>query len=291
VAGLGQARSAISIVNALPLGVGAAVGIHWTARSIARLAPGDRRTRAPAIEPRTSATPLVRTAARAALERYPPAQTGRRVRLRVRSSIPVARGLKSSSAVASSVVLAVARAGGHDPVPLEVARLVAEVGRSTGVSATGALDDALAGVRPGCVVTDNRHDAELRRIELGRDLGVALWIPPHTHPRSPTVRRRFAREPGLARRAVDLALAGDWAGAMDANSTLVEHAMGYRYGRLRAAVASAGAVASGVSGLGPALAVVGERTRLPALLRHLPRQGRRRTLGLFLEDAPPEGAP
>ena len=80
----------------------------------------------------------------------------------------------------------------------------------------------------------------------------------------------------MARRAVDAVLAGDWTGAMAANSTIVEKVMGYRYGPLREAVARAGAVAAGVSGLGPAFAAVAPVSRRPRVMGALPRDGRRR---------------
>jgi len=290
VRGVGSARAAISIVNALPLGVGAAVGIEWPARTTAYL-DGDRPTIARAsVRPRSSSTRLVQAAARASLDRFA-ASHGGRLRLVVRSSIPVARGLKSSSAVSASVALATARAAGAEPSPAEVARIAAEVGRATGTSATGAFDDALAGLVQGGVVTDNARDAELGRFEVDRRLAVVLWVPGRPHPRSPTARRRFTREPALARRAVDAALSGNWIEAMAANSSLVERAMGYRYAVLHEAVARAGAVASGVSGLGPTFAAVAPIDRLRRVLRALPRSGRRRTARWSLagDDRDPRG--
>ncbi len=285
--GVGEARAAISVVNALPLGIGAAVGIAWSAHATAYAPSRTSRALPAEVRPASSSTPVVRAAARAAVARF---ADGRRpeLRLRIRSSIPVARGLKSSSAVATSVALATGRALGQEPSAEEAARIAAIAGRRAGVSATGAFDDALAGLVPEVVVTDNRRDVELRRFPLDAGLRVALWIPGRPHPRSPSVRRRFRREARLARRAVDAALAGDWKSAMAANSVLVERAMGYRYDRVRASVAAAGALASGVSGLGPTFAAVVPAERLSRVLRALPpRTGRRRALALPQEPLAP----
>ena len=279
--GVATGRAAVSVVNALPLGVGAAVGIEWPARTIAVLEASRDRRDAPTVLPRRSATAVVRAAARTALERYGSGGPAR-VRLTVRSTIPVARGLKSSSAVTTSVALATARAGGVDPAPEEIARLAAEVGMATGVSATGAFDDALAGLVPGGVVTDNRRNVELRGLDIDPELAVALWIPGRRHPRSPKLRDRFRREHRLARRAVEAALAGDWTAAMLANTAVVEKVMGYRYDRLHALASRHGAVAAGVTGLGPAFAVLAPRRRVPAVLRGFPRDGARRSARLFL---------
>ena len=282
--GLATANAAISIVNALPLGVGAAAGIAWPARASATLAPGTTGSATTVIEPRRSRNPFVRATVRASRERFAPDLDGR-VSLLVRSTIPPARGLKSSSAVGSAVALATARACGSEASPSEVATVVADVGRSTGLSATGAFDDALAGLVGGWVVTDNRSDRELRRFRLDPTLRVALWIPPGRHPSSSSVRARFRRNQRLARRAVDAALDGDWSGAVTANTELVERAMGYRYGPLHAAVQHAGAVASGVSGLGPAFAAVTPVERIARVVRALPSAGIRR--GVRFAGAPP----
>ena len=289
MAGVGRARAAVSIVNALPTGVGAAVGLEWVARATATVTADRRPDERLEIAPSRAGTPLVRSAVAAAIGRYAPAEAGAR-RVVVRSTIPVARGLKSSSAVSSAVASAVARAAGASPQPEEIARLSAEVGRTTGTSATGAFDDALAGLRAGGVVTDNRRDALLRVLPLERDLVAALWIPARRHPPSPSTRRRFARSPALARRAADAALDGDWRAAMAANTELVERAMGYRYARARESVLRAGAVAAGVSGLGPTLVALSPRARARRVLAALPKGGgARRTVSLFLEPRRPAG--
>jgi len=275
--GVGTSRAAISVVNALPLGIGSAIGVEWPARATVHTREGPPRT---TILPRAARTPLVRATIRRAMEKFG-GRSPCAIRLLVSSTIPSARGLKSSSAVSSSVALAAARAFGQDPSPEEVAGLAAEVGRATGVSATGAFDDALAGLLPGGVVTDNRSDRLLSKFCLEPGLGVAVWFPERRHPPSPDLLARFRRERGLARTAADAVLDGDWTRAMEVNSSLVERVMGYRYGPLHAAVERAGAVASGVSGLGPAFAAVAPTERLPAILRRLPSTGRRRSLRVF----------
>ncbi len=275
---VGEARAAISVVNALPLGIGSAIGVEWIVRATVTLEEGEGRGVHLSVDPPGSETPLVQGALRSALRRFAPARHPA-VTLQLESTVPQGRGLKSSSAVSSAVVLAAARAVGREPDVEEVARLAAEIGRSTGTSATGAFDDALAGLVPGGVVTDNRYDTVLRRFNLDPGLRVALWIPEGEHPRSPEVRRRFARDPARARRAVDAALAGDWARAMILNSELVEHAMGYPYGPLRDALLRAGARAAGVTGLGPAIAAVAPAEAIDRVLSALPTdRGSCRTL-------------
>ncbi len=278
--GVATTRAAISIVNALPLGIGAAVAIDWPVRSTARLRPRPGRRPSVRVLPRSSSTPIARAAGLLALRRYCPAAS--ELLLEVRSTIPAARGLKSSSAVGGGIVRATARAAGESPRAEVLARLTAQAEADSGGSATGAFDDALASVGGGAVVTDNRTRRPLRRLEIDRSLRVALWVPDRPHPPSASVRARFRRQPALAQRAVDAALDGDWVGAMTANSALVECAMSYRYASLHVAVRRAGAVAAGVSGMGPTFAALAPASRLLRVARALPLSGgRRRTARLF----------
>ncbi len=265
--GVAVTHAAVSVVNALPLGVGAAFAVDWRARALVRPAPDAMRSLT--IEPRGAGTPLVRLAATAALRRLHAVDAP--IRLELRSTIPRGRGLKSSSAVVGAVAWATSRSLGEEPKPLEIPRLAAGVERESGRSATGAFDDAAASAEGGGVVCDNRTDRLLRRFELGPGLGVALWIPASRHPPSRGFLGRFRRHRRLAQRAVDAALDGDWGRAMAANTAVVEGVMGYRYGHLHAAAREAGAIASGVSGLGPTLAAVAPVRRLRRVLSALPR--------------------
>ncbi|HTW55500.1 MAG TPA: shikimate kinase [Thermoplasmata archaeon] len=264
--GLSRSHAAITIVNALPTGVGAAVGIDLTVTARATVAPAERA--ALAVDPPDSATPVVREAVREALglEARSPART---IHLAIASEIPPAVGLKSSSAVASAVVGAVAAAIGERPGPEAVARLAAAASRRAGVSATGAFDDALAGVSAGVVVTDNARDALLRRWPVGPGLGVVLWVPDGRHPPAPELHERFRRYAADARRAADAATAGRCWEAMRLNTELVDAVMGYDRRELARRLRAHGAVATGTSGLGPALAAVGPRERLSELAAEL----------------------
>jgi shikimate kinase len=267
--GVGEANAAITIVNALPTGIGAAAGIALRARAEVRLEEARSGLRSePKFRPESAGTPLVREAVRSAVGRL----AGKGLvceELEIRSEVPPSIGLKSSSAVASAVVLAVAGAVGRELSPREVAAASAEIGRAAGVSATGAYDDALAGLVGEAVVTDNRGDRLLESFPIDPSLAVALWIPPGTHASAPSSRSRFPGESTRTRAPADAARAGRLWEAMELNSDLVETAMGYSYGDVRRRLRGRGALASGTSGLGPALAAVAPRPVLPALLEEL----------------------
>jgi shikimate kinase len=270
VIGSARATAAITIVNALPTGIGCALGIGIPVRARITLHPSPS-SREPVLRySRGANTPVVREALRLALDRYGP-NGAWSADVELRSQIPPGRGLKSSSAVATAVALAAARATGEDPGDEEIARLAAGAGRTSGISATGAMDDALASLRPGFCVTDNRADRVIRSVPPDPNWRVALLIPREHHARSPEWKAAFEREAAAGRRAADAALRGEWWTAMAANTELVERTMGYHYQELREELARRGALASGVSGLGPALAAITEERHESDVLGALPR--------------------
>lgn len=265
--GLGRSSAAISVVNAVATGLGCAVGVRLYAAVALELEVAG--TPEVVVEPAESNTPLVRTSLDRALGVAAPGRVFS-ARLRVDSEIPVAKGLKSSSAVSTATIQSVYRALGIDLPPQEVAALAAAVGRETGLSATGAFDDALAGLVSGFVVTDNREDKVLLRAPVDPEWTAVVHVPAGTHPPSSRLRERFrpwARE-GTA--AAEAALHGQWADAMHRNTGLIERVMGYKYAGLRHLLAGAGAVASGVSGMGPALVALAPRMRAQDVLEAMP---------------------
>jgi shikimate kinase len=270
--GVARTSAAITITNALPTGVGCAAGIELLSEARVELTVDPKR-RSIALEvSEGTRTPVVEESLRVGLMRYFP-DPGATARLSIRSDIPIARGLKSSSALSTSILLAVARAAGKNPSSLEIGLHSAEVGRRAGVSATGALDDALAGLEPGFVLTDNSRGEVLERSGIDRDWGVALYIPAESHPPSPNLLSAFSSERASGERAVRAARAGEWATAMRLNTELVERTMGYSYGEVRDRLFAQGAIAAGVSGLGPTLAAIASTDRLPGLIRVLPSGG------------------
>jgi shikimate kinase len=269
VNGMARTSAAITITNALPIGVGSAAGIELRAEARVLLTEAESGSPSTWEIPPESRTPVVEEAVRTGLSRFFP-QPGTVTRLSLRSEIPVARGLKSSSAVSTSVLLAIARAADRTPSPLEIGLLSAEVCRRSGVSATGALDDALAGLEPGFIVTDNTHDRLLRHDPIDPSWGVALYIPEQRHAPAPELLAAFSSGRSSAEPAARAARSGEWAAAMRLNTELVERTLGLHYGSLRERLRAEGAVACGVSGLGPTLAAIAPKDRLPRLLRAMP---------------------
>jgi shikimate kinase len=289
--GVAEAHAAVTIVNALPTGIGCAIGISIPVTASVALEPLEGH--APGrveIDP-PSDTPLVREALREAIGRAAPGSSWNGS-VQVDSGIPASRGLKSSSAVAAAVVGATLRALGRSADPVELARISARVGRNVGLSATGAFDDALAGLTSGFVITDNREEVILRSAPVDPALRVALLIPPTAHTPSPAWKSAFERRAAESRAALEHAVGGRWGLACEANSALVEEVMGYDYRALRARLLERGAIACGVSGLGPTLAALVDRQYADEVFAELPPDlGERRLVAVAAGErvAAPEG--
>jgi shikimate kinase len=252
--GIGSSTGAITIVNALATGIGAAAAIELPVEAEVDVLPAGSEARPLAIDP-GSDSPLTRATLATALRLYFPGGKAT-AHLAIRSSIPPARGLKSSSAVGAAIVDAVARAAGARPSTEVLARAAASVAEAIGLSATGAFDDALASLEGGVVVTDNTWRSVIRRGLIDPKLCVVLWIPPTPHAPSSQWAEAFQGERTSGTLAADAAREGRWTKAMEINSALVERVMGYDYRALRDDLGRRGALASGVSGMGPTLAVL-----------------------------------
>jgi len=269
--GLGTASGAVTLVNALPTGVGCALAVALPVHAEVELRRDASNGSRVHID-RASDSPLVRETVNAALSRYAPGESFLGD-LRVRSDVPVAKGLKSSSAVGAAVAGAILDALRQRRSAEDVARLAAEVAQQIGLSATGAYDDCLAAVRGGLAFTDNSTRTALRAPPFTLDLEAVLWIPTGVHTPSPDHLTRFRSASGEGLHVVAAARAGRWADAMTLNSRLVERLMGYDYDSLRGRLTQLGAAMAGVSGMGPTVAALVPRGRGPEFREVLATDG------------------
>jgi shikimate kinase len=173
--------------------------------------------------------------------------------VRTWSEVPVASGLKSSSTAANATVLATLDALGEKMDLVEAAKIGVAAAKEVGVTITGALDDALASMLGGVVVTDNRAMELLRREEL--DSTVLLLIPDKKLFSKDTDVRRSRLIAPLADVAFDLAMKGDYGRAMTLNGFAYCAALGFSPEPMLLAL-EAGAWGTSLSGTGPAYAAL-----------------------------------
>jgi shikimate kinase len=173
--------------------------------------------------------------------------------VRTRSEIPVASGLKSSSTAANAVILACLDALDEEMDLILAAKIGVAAARDVGVTITGALDDALASMLGGAVVTDNRKMMLLKRDEFSRD--VMLLVPDKKLFSADTDVGRSQAIASLADVAFDLAMCGDYGRAMTLNGFAYCAALGLPIEPLLVAL-EAGAEGVSLSGTGPSYAAL-----------------------------------
>ena len=145
--------------------------------------------------------------------------------IRTRSEVPLASGLKSSSAAANASILATLRAIGKTLPPLEIVKLGVRAAREVGVTVTGAFDDACASFLGGIVVTDNQKMELIRREEI--ESKVFVFAPDRKAFSIDTDIKRSKLIAPYVEIAYDLALKGDYERAMTLNGFLYCGALGF----------------------------------------------------------------
>jgi shikimate kinase len=216
--GHGIAFGAGTVINAIATYRGCAFGIGLKTEAEVALADGPIMGE---IEGGGDAR-LIERACGLALERFG-VESG--AIIRTRSEVPQASGLKSSSAAANATVLATLRAIGRDMEPLDAVRLGVRAALDTGVSITGAFDDACASMLGGVVLTDNTNNRLLKREPM--ESAVVVYSPDRRAYSSGTnVARSRAVAPWVDM-AFELAARGEYKKAMTLNGFLYTAALGF----------------------------------------------------------------
>jgi shikimate kinase len=256
--GRAVAPAAGTVLNALANGYGSAFAIDADTEATVELDAGGEVTGEVAGAPDAD-TRLVERCVEVVVERFGDGEGGH---VRTDSEVPMASGLKSSSAAANATVLASLDAlGAVDEIDREDAcRLGVEAARDAGVTVTGAFDDASASMLGGVTVTDNTEDELLRREEP--DWDVLVYTPEERAFSADADVSRCERVAPTADIVRDLALDGDYRRAMGVNGFAFCAALGFPSEPIVEAMPEC---AASLSGTGPSYTAVGEREALERL--------------------------
>lgn len=268
--GRAAALGAGTVLNALATGTGAAFGIDVETRASVDLDPAAEGVEGTIAEDPDADTGLIERCVALATERWGDGEGGA---VRTDSDVPLAAGLKSSSAAANATVLATCDAlgltvgdgaddadidavsdGDADVTRLEACRVGVRAAREAGVTVTGAFDDATASMLGGVTVTDNAAD-ELRSRETV-DWDVLVWIPPERAYSADADTARCEAVAPMAELVADLALDGRYAEAMTVNGLTFSAALGFDADPAVEAMPHATGVS--LSGTGPSVAAVAD---------------------------------
>ena len=250
--GKGSSYGAISVMNAIPCGIGSTIGIGL--RTEAVFEDSDDIMITLIDRPETSSE-LAETCVRRAREAIGQgADDG--YHLEIRTDIPPSMGLKSSSSVCNAVISAVLDAYGERMEPLDIIRLGVGCAKECGVTITGAFDDACGCGLGGLVVTDNTKNELLLRKEIP-EYDAVICIPDTMIPKNkvPVGRYRELRE--IYEKMVPKIEKG-YLEVLTENGRCVEEIIGRTDGLSEKAM-KAGALAAGITGTGPATAIIAEK--------------------------------
>jgi shikimate kinase len=249
-----ESHGAVTIVNAMATGKGAALGIElWTRARVTVTNQAGRFVARNITDPNEN-TDLAETTAQHVFARYG-ADKRLGAAIETESNIPPAVGLKSSSAASNAVALASVHALSRKISDAEVVRLGVEASLRAGVTITGAYDDACACYFGGVVVTDNMKRRILKRFKPKGSLRVLIHVPNmkrYTREVDPKPFRAIRRFVEAAHRE---AIRGNYWNSMTLNGLIYSMALGYDTTATTLAL-EAGAIAAGLTGKGPAVAAI-----------------------------------
>lgn len=257
------AHGAATIVNAMALGKGAAFGVDLFTKAQVELTDEPAVFDAKIVSDPKESTLLMKKTVLQVLQRF---KMERRFGAKVTtwSNIPIAKGLKSSSAAANAVALATTAALGETLEDLEIVRLGVDAAFNAKVTVTGAFDDACASYFGGVVLTDNLERKLLRKSPLPKDLVVLFHVPPQKAYSLDANVDRLITVRSLVQVAYEEALAGKFWDSLTLNGIIYSSAWGYESSIAMDALA-AGAVAAGLCGKGPAVTAVTPKDKVDSV--------------------------
>jgi len=252
--GRAVAYGAITVINAISCGLGAALGVELKTEAYVELTDRPGRIEGKILSDPGESTILIEKAVSKVLE-YFGLQDEYGAYVETRSNIPIARGLKSSSVAANAIVLAVLDALEEEIDDMTILNLGVDAAIDAGVTITGAFDDASASYFGGLTITDNRRREILKHIRDIKQYPVLIHVPEGKIYTSRSDVRRMRVIADEVRALHRMALRGDYWQAMTLNGIIYSEILGFDAGMAIDALEN-GALAAGLSGTGPAVAAV-----------------------------------
>jgi shikimate kinase len=261
--GTALVHGAATIVNAIALGKGAAFGVDLWTKAEVKLTDEPLVFKVEITSDPKESTLLVEKTVLKVLERF---KLDRSFGAKVKtwSNIPIARGLKSSSAAANAVALATTAALGKSLDDLELVNLGVEASFDAKVTVTGAFDDACASYFGGVVVTDNLKREIVKQLPLMEDLAVLFYVPGKKAYTANSNVSRLQNVKQLVQIAYEKALEEKIWDALTLNGLIYSSASGFDPAIALDALAS-GALAAGLCGKGPAVTAIASKDKVSSV--------------------------
>jgi shikimate kinase len=248
------AHGAATIINAIATGKGAAVGVDLWTKAAVTITDNAGAVEVNILSDSSENPVLAQKTVETVLKHFG-LENEFGATVETTSNIPVARGLKSSSAAANAIALATVAALERSLDDVDVVKLGVDGALDAKVTITGAFDDACASFFGGVVITDNSERRIIKRFELPEAPAVLFYVPSKkTYTVDSDVKRMKEMAP-VVKTAYKEALRGNYWAALTMNGLIYSLALGYDLSPAAEAL-DAGALASGLSGTGPAVTAI-----------------------------------
>ncbi len=248
------ASGAVTIINAIASGKGAAFGVDLWTKARVQLT-SDTMNIEGTIQSDPQEDPLLIQEAVKATMRHAQQEAQWGAYVGTESNIPIGKGLKSSSVVANAIVLVTLDALHVKANDFAIINLGVDAAIQANKSITGAFNDACASFLGNIVLTDNLTRTILKVATIPKNIETLILVPQekvYTHNADIAKMR-------LLKRCVDVAFQAAFQGnyweALTLNVFLYSAALGFSPESALEAL-RAGAVAVGLSGTGPAIVAV-----------------------------------
>lgn len=246
-------HGAATIINAIAFGKGAAFGVDLWTKAEVQLTNEPNIIEGEIVSDPTENSVLIEKTVRKVFEYFGIKQNGAKVK--TWSNIPIARGLKSSSAAANAISLATVGALNQKLDDLTIVNLGVDGAFDAKVTITGAFDDACASYFGDIVITDNLKRRIVKNFLMPEDLAILFHVPAKKVYTSSSDVHSMRNVKPLVKIAYKEALKGKFWAALTLNGLIYSSALGYNTSIAQDAL-KAGALAAGLCGKGPAVTAV-----------------------------------
>ena len=252
-------NGAISIVNAIATGKGAALGISKKVNVEIEASEGS------GIIIESKNKQLSSRLINRVIEKIVPKNELSKTKFRVylNSEIPTGYGLKSSSAISSAVAMGCAKLFKPKMNDFEILSSGVDASIETKVSLTGAYDDACACYYGGFVVTDNYKRKIICSERCQTDISAIIFIP-KSRKRGNVKKLRTLSS--VFEEAWNIAKGSDYWDAMKINGVATSIILNSDP-KIIFKLIGEGALGASVSGNGPSIAAIGKKNILPKLAK------------------------
>ena len=250
-------HSAISIVNAIATGKGAALGISKKINVEMETSHGNGIVIE--VENKSMSSRLINKVIEKIVSKNELSKT--KLKISLDSEVPTGYGLKSSSAISTAVAMVCAKLFKPRMSNFEILNVGVAASIETKVSLTGAYDDACACYYGGFVVTDNYNKKIIRSEKCLNRVSAVIFIPKS---RKRGNVRKLKTSSDVFEQAWNLAKKSDYWNAMILNGQATSTILSSEP-KIISKLIENGALGASVSGNGPSIAAIVKNDDVPKI--------------------------